>query len=163
MAIQATTARMATMTAGVLSDPVNGSSGLVVAPEAAVVVVAPDVVVVVVGALRSHVGVLNVSVSSVTAPLRARARPCTVTPVVTLIDVRARIVPTNVDPVPRVAELPTCQNTLHCCAPLINVTVLPDAVMSVESVWKMNTEFGSPAPSRVKLPARVSGDLAGPA
>jgi hypothetical protein len=170
MAIPATTARMATMTAGVLSDPVNGSSpGVVVAPEAALVVVAPDVVVVVatdvvvVGALRSHVGVLNVSVSSVTAPLRARARPCTVTPVVTLIDVRARIVPTNVDPVPRVAELPTCQNTLHCCAPLINVTVLPDAVMSVESVWKMNTEFGSPAPSRVKLPARVSGDLAGPA
>jgi len=92
MAIQATTARMATMTAGVLSDPVNGSSGLVVAPEAAVVVVAPDVVVVVVGALRSHVGVLNVSLSMVTAPLRARARRCTVTPDVTVIDVRARIV-----------------------------------------------------------------------
>jgi hypothetical protein len=51
--------------------------------------------------------------SKVTEPLRASARPSTVDPVVTEMDVNARIVPTKVVSVPRVAELPTCQYTLH--------------------------------------------------
>ena len=42
------------------------------------------------------------------------------------------------------------------------MTVLPDAVMSVESVWKMNTELRSPAPSSTNGPERLSGDLLGP-
>jgi hypothetical protein len=49
-----------------------------------------------------------VSLSSVTAPLRARARPSTVAPLVTVIEVRARRLPVNTEPVPSVAELPTC-------------------------------------------------------
>ena len=38
------------------------------------------------------------------------------------------MLPRNTEPVPSVAELPTCQKTLHSWAPLISVTVLPDAV-----------------------------------
>lgn len=109
-------------------------TAVVVAPGTVVVVVPGTVVVVVVGTLRLHVGEMKVSVSSVTAPLRASARPRTVTPVVTVIDVRARMFPANIEFVPRVAELPTCQKTLHSWAPLINVTELPDAVVRVESV-----------------------------
>jgi hypothetical protein len=42
-----------------------------------------------VGGVRSQVGALKVSVSRVTAPVRAKARPCTVTPAVTVIEVSA--------------------------------------------------------------------------
>src|SRR5580704_12868751 len=69
-------------------------------PAVVVTVVPPDV---------EHAGLVMVSVSRVTAPLRARRRPLMVVPVVTVIDVSARMVPRNVDPVPSVAELPTCQ------------------------------------------------------
>ena len=84
-------------------------------------------------------------------------------PVVTVMLVRARILPAKLVPVPSVAELPTCQKTLHSWAPLISVTVLPDAVMSVELVWKMNTEFGFPAPSSTSGPVRLSAPLLRPA
>ena len=69
------------------------------------------------------------------------------------------MLPTKVEPVNSVAELPTCQNTLHSWAPLISDTVLPVAVISVESVWKMKTELGSPAPSSVSVPDRLRGPL----
>src|SRR5664279_6475282 len=49
------------------------------------------------------------SLSRVTAPFRASVRPSIVTPVVTVTLVRARMLPRNVEPVPSVAELPTCQ------------------------------------------------------
>lgn len=75
--------------------------------------------------------------SNVTAAFRANARPWTVTPVVTVIDACARMFPANTDPVPRVAELPTCQMTPQFRAPLINCTLLPVADVNVESVWKM--------------------------
>jgi hypothetical protein len=63
-----------------------------------------------------------VLVSSVTAPFWANTRPSTVTPVVTVISVNARMVPRKVEPVPSVAELPTCQKTLQDWAPLIMLT-----------------------------------------
>jgi hypothetical protein len=71
-------------------------------------------------------------VSSVTAPFLASARPSIATPVVTVIEVKARIDPANVEFVPRVAELPTCQKTLQDWAPFISNTLLPDAVVSVD-------------------------------
>jgi hypothetical protein len=74
----------------------------------------------------------KVSLSSVTAPLRASTRPSTVTPVVTVAEVRAMSVPTKPEPVPSVAELPTCQYTLHACAPFSRITLLLDAVTTVE-------------------------------
>jgi hypothetical protein len=115
------------------------------------------------GVVVAQLGLVKVSLSNVTAPLRARARPWTVALVVTVIEVRARMFPVKTEPVPSVAELPTCQNTLHSWAPLISVTVLPEPVISVESVWKMKTAVGSPAPSRTSGPVRLSGDLLGPA
>jgi hypothetical protein len=75
--------------------------------------------------------------------------------VVALIAVRARMFPANRLPVPSVAELPTCQKTLHDWAPLTSLTVLapgPAAVTSVEAVLKMNTAFGLPPPFRVSVP-----------
>ena len=65
---------------------------------------------------------------------------------------RAMIVPTKVDVVPSVAELPTCQKTLQALPPLITATVEPDAVSSVEDVWKTNTASGSSWASRVSVP-----------
>ncbi len=51
--------------------------------------------------------------SRLTWPLRASARPSMLAPVVTEIDCRARMLPTKVEFVPSVAELPTCQKTLQ--------------------------------------------------
>jgi hypothetical protein len=111
---------------------------------------------------RLQVGLVKVSLSNVTAALRASARPWTVTLLVTVIEVSARMFPRKTELVPSVAELPTCQKTLHSWAPLISVTVLPDPVISVELVWKMKTDLGSPAPSRTSGPVKLSGDLLGP-
>jgi hypothetical protein len=51
--------------------------------------------------------------SSVTAPVRARARPSSEAPVVSVIETAAKIVPLNCELAPRVADEPTSQNTLH--------------------------------------------------
>lgn len=101
-----------------------------------------------------HGDEMNVSVSNVTAPLRASVLPLTVTPVVTVTDVSARIVPTKEEPVPRVAELLTCQKTLHWLAPLMSLTELADAVMRVEGALKIQTELGSFWPSSVRFPVK---------
>ena len=121
---------------------------------------------VVVGAVKVEpvqLGSVNTSVSNVTAPLRASARPCTVTPVSTEIDVRAKMLPTNCEPVPSVAELPTCQKMLHSAAPLISKIELAELVINVESVWKMKTAELLPWPSRTSWPLRLSGALDDPA
>ena len=93
-----------------------------------------------------------------TRAFRASARPCTVAPSAIVMDVRAMIVPTKVEPDPSVAELVTCQKTLHGLAPLMSATVLDDAVMRDEAAWKTQTEFGSFWPSSVSVPvsARAS-------
>lgn len=52
-------------------------------------------------------------VSRVTAPVCANARPDSEAPVITEMLVSARMLPTNLVVVPKVAELPTCQYTLH--------------------------------------------------
>ena len=59
------------------------------------------------------------------------------------------------------AELVTCQNTLHDCAPRVRLTRLSVAVTRSDPTWKMNTEVGSFCPSRVTVPVRamVAGDL----
>jgi hypothetical protein len=104
------------------------------------------------GVTVAQVGAVIVSSSRVTFPLRASTRPSMVSPVVTTIDVRARTVPTKEEWVPRVAELPTCQNTLQAWAPLMRLTLLAESVMREEGAWKMKTAFGSPCASRVSAP-----------
>ena len=79
-----------------------------------------------------QVGVVTVFVSKVTAPFRASNRPCTVALVSAVMLVSAMIVPVKLDPVPSVAELPICQNTLQAWAPFVKLTLLADAVVSVE-------------------------------
>ncbi len=73
-------------------------------------------------------------------------------PVVMVMLSSARIFPANAVPVPSVAELPTCQNTLQSEPPLITFTVELLAVVSVLPIWKTNTALGSPAASSVTVP-----------
>jgi hypothetical protein len=123
-----------------------------------VVVVAVVVVVVAVGADARQVGTVIVLESNVTAPLRARTLPWTVAPVFSVAEVSARIVPTKLLVVPSVAELPTCQKTLHACAPFSSTTRLPEAVIKVEPAWKIKTASALPPPLRVSEPDRAMAD-----
>jgi len=107
-----------------------------------------------VGAADAHADLVMVSLIKVTSPFRASARPSTATPLSMVMDVRARIVPTKVEPDPSVAELAICQKTLHELAPLMSFTELDDAVMSDDVAWKTQTEFGSFWPSSVRVPVR---------
>jgi hypothetical protein len=116
-----------------------------------VVVVVAGAAVVVVGAV-AQAGAVMVSLSRVTAPLRASTRPVTETPVVTVIDVRATIVPRNIEPVPSVAELPICQKTWQDWAPSTRLMLLADSVVRAEPAWKTKTEFSLPPPLRVSVP-----------
>ncbi len=68
------------------------------------------------------------------------------------MDVEASTVPIRAEPVPRVAELLTCQKTLQARPPLRTMTELLDAVTSVDAVWKMNTALGSPPVLSVNVP-----------
>jgi len=52
--------------------------------------------------------------------------------------------PTKREFFPKVAELPTFQKIRQNRAPLMRLTLLPDAVMSVEAVLNMKTALGSP-------------------
>jgi hypothetical protein len=76
----------------------------------------------------------------------------------TEIDVRARMVPAKSEPVPSVAELPTCQKTLQAWAPLVRMTLVAESVTSVEAAWKMKTAFGSPPAFRVSDPPTSSDE-----
>jgi hypothetical protein len=89
--------------------------------------------------------------SNVTAPVRARALPFSVAPVVSVTDAWAIMVPANVVLVPRVAELPTCQNTFSDTAPPDRMTwLLPAAVVRVDTIWKIQTPLAGPL--RVRFP-----------
>lgn len=72
--------------------------------------------------------------SMVTAPVRAMALPSSTTPVVRVTDARAMMDPANVDVVPSVADVPTCQKMLHCCVPLTRTMLDPVDVVSVEPI-----------------------------
>src|SRR5207237_1155797 len=91
-------------------------------------------------------------VSSVTAPLIAKALPEIPAPVFKVMLVSAMMLPANAVPVPKVAELPTCQNTPQLDALLINLTEELLAVVRVLPIWNTNTAFGSPWASSVSIP-----------
>jgi hypothetical protein len=97
-------------------------------------------------------GRLIVTVSSVTDALPARARPFNTTLALIVMEVVARIVPSNTEKAPSVAELPTAQKTLRDWVPLMRTTWLAEAVMTVVSAWKIKTALKSPPPSRVTAP-----------
>lgn len=85
-----------------------------------------------VGTVAAQFGAVKVFVSRVTEPFLAKALPSTVDVVVAVIEVKARMFPLKVEAVPNVAELPTCQKTLHALAPLIRFTLLEVAVFKAE-------------------------------
>ena len=91
-------------------------------------------------------------VSSVTAPFRARALPCTLAAVFSVMLVSATMLPRNAVPVPRVAELPVCQKTLQLDAPLSSRTDEALAVVSVLPILKMNRAPELPWALRVSVP-----------
>ncbi len=130
----------------------------VVVVGAAVVVVGAAVVVVVVGD-TAHVGLVIALLSRVTAPFCASSLPFIVALVVAVIDVKARTEPCIDELVPRVAELPTCQNILQGLAKLVSTTWLEPAVVSVDAIWKINTPLGLFCPLSVSVPVR---DIAPP-
>ena len=101
-----------------------------------------------------------VLVSSVTAPFRANSCPCTVAPVLAVIEVKAKMCPTKWEFVPRVAELPTFQKIRQYRARLRSLTLLFDAVMSVEAVLNTKTALGSPSASSVRVPVMWNVPLA---
>jgi hypothetical protein len=90
--------------------------------------------------------------SSVTAPVSAKTRPVTLVPVVTVSLAFARMLPTKTVSVPRVAELPTCQNTFAAVAPLARTTDESLAVVSVLPIWKTYT----PLPLSVRVPVNCA-------
>ena len=63
-------------------------------------------------------------------------------------------VPTKLEPVPSVAELPTCQKTLQACAPLVRLTGLADAV--VERGARLEDEDGARVAAGVERERPVS-------
>ena len=77
---------------------------------------------------RQVLGRVIVLALRLTAPLRAKTRPSTVALLLTPTDVKAMSVPTNVEELPSVAVLPTCQKILHAWAPFTSCTTLADAV-----------------------------------
>jgi hypothetical protein len=128
---------------------------LVVVVVVPLVVVVEPTVVVVVPVLAKHVGTLITLSSRVTAPLRARTRPVTVAPVFIVAELRDIIVPLMLLVVPSVTELPASQKTLQACAPFSRITLLPEAVVSVDPAWKMKTALASPPPLSVTDPVRA--------
>jgi hypothetical protein len=86
--------------------------------------------------------------SSVTAPVRAMARPASDAPVPKDTDDNATMSPTITAEVLTVAELPTSQITFLANAPLVRRTVAPTLMVKVEPIWKMKFPF----PLRVKVP-----------
>jgi hypothetical protein len=97
--------------------------------------------------------------SRVTAPFSAISEPESDAPVLAVIDVCARMIPINAVFVPNVAELPTCQMTLHALAPLINITDDAEAVVSVVPIWKTNWALVSPWASSVSIPVSCAEEL----
>jgi hypothetical protein len=89
-------------------------------------------------------------VSNVTAPVRAYSPQFDDAPVVAVMEISARMLPMKLVPVPKVAELPTCQKTLAAVAPLISNTFALLAVIRVLPIWKMKT----PLPLRVRFPVK---------
>jgi hypothetical protein len=105
----------------------------------------------------AQVELLTVLLSRVTAPVRARSLPSTVAPVVAVIEASARMLPLNCVPVPRVAELPTCQKRLQV-PPLMNSTLLLEAVTRVDPIWNTKTESGLPWVLSVRVPVRKADE-----
>lgn len=78
---------------------------------------------------------------------------------VSVIEVRARMLPLKLVLVPRVAELPTWKKMLQVFAEPIACTLELLAVVSVLPILKINTAAGFPCPSSVSVPVSWAEEL----
>jgi hypothetical protein len=90
--------------------------------------------------------------SKVTAPFLAKILPMIFVPVVTVMLARARMFPLNMVLVPKVADFPICQKTLHGFPPLVIITDEALAVVSVLAIWKIQTALGLPCAFKINFP-----------
>jgi len=94
----------------------------------------------------------TLSLISVTAPVNAYSPPSTLTPDCREILAWERMFPKKLDPVPSVAEEPTCQYTLQARAPLASTTREDDAVVRLEPIWNTKSAFGLFSAFNVTVP-----------
>jgi hypothetical protein len=103
---------------------------------------------------------INVTAPSADWP-SAKSLPATFAALVSEMLSAAITVPTNVEGEPKVAELPTFQNTLQPgvpTPPLLKTTDELDAVTSVLPVLNIQTALGSPWALRVSVPVKLADD-----
>src|SRR4029078_8497807 len=108
--------------------------------------------------MAAHDEALILFVSRVTAPLRASARPTRLAPVVMVMLVSARMLPTSEVEVPTVADEPTCQNTLHGDPLPLMITDELEAVVSVLPILKIHIAAALPWPFSVRVPVSWAGE-----
>jgi hypothetical protein len=104
----------------------------------------------IVGEFVVHSDFLIILASRVIAALAAKTFPILIAPVVKVTLVEAKIFPKNSVFVPRVAELPTCQKTLHAEPRETTIELL--AVVRVLDILKTNNGFDSPKLFNTKVP-----------
>jgi hypothetical protein len=75
-----------------------------------------------------HVSTFTVFASRVTLPVNPNTPPFDTAPVLSVTEAPARMLPWHTLPVPKVAEVPTCQNTSQACAPSVSTTLEPVAM-----------------------------------
>jgi hypothetical protein len=80
--------------------------------------------------------------SEVTAASSARARPLRLLPLVRLLLAEARMLPVNELLVPRLADVPTFQNTLQGLPLPAMAMEEPEAVVMALPTWKIHAAFG---------------------
>jgi hypothetical protein len=104
----------------------------------------------------AHVWTLTIFVSRVTLPPNANAPPFNTAAVSSVTEAAARILPWNALSVPKVAEDPTCQNTLQANAPPVSTIPEPVAVIKELPIWKYQASLDEPVPARAKTPVRAA-------
>ena len=109
---------------------------------------------------HGQAGTVTIFESNVTAPaVRASALPFSVAPLASVIEASDKMLPLKVEVVPKAAELPTCQKMLWAEAEPASTTLLPLKVVSPEAIWKIQTAFALPPPSRVRVPVMPKVDV----
>src|SRR5437762_13703117 len=96
--------------------------------------------------------------SRVTAAVRANNRPSTAAPVVMVMEAKARMFPLNTEPVPKVAELPTCQKTLAALAPPLKIFWRPDVVVTVIYTLSLHDALPISRASSVRSPEEIASE-----
>ena len=89
---------------------------------------------------------------SVIAPVVHKSRPITTDSVPTEFDEPARMLPWKLTFDPSVDDAKIAQKTFLALAPLIRRTWASLFTVSDDPIWKIQTAFASPWPSRMRVP-----------